>query len=184
MTASAADLASLRRAVEPVYDRLGRDSRTKAAIEQILTMRSAAHSPPQASTCSGASSTTSAVGRATPIDGVYHVHTTPQDLRAIGTPEADIFPENYGEYKMVLNRGHFTQKQPLGGTAAGTYAVNADTLTLTFEETAGKGKNKPGEQFTFRWSLYRDQLTFTAVPGKISPEPLRAKPWRRIGDTP
>jgi TRAP-type C4-dicarboxylate transport system substrate-binding protein len=185
LTASDADLAALRRAVRPVYDSLERDAVTKTAIEQIRTMRSAAPSTPDAPRCSNATSTTSPAGKATPIDGLYRVHTTAQDLRAIGTPEADINPVNYGDFQIVLNRGHFTQQQSHGDTAAGTYTVKGDTLTLNFEEaTGGKGKNRPGEQFTFRWSLYRDQITFTAVPGKISPEPFRAKPWRRIRDAP
>ena len=42
LTASDSDLAALRRAVRPVYDRLERDTVTKSAIEQIRTMRSGA----------------------------------------------------------------------------------------------------------------------------------------------
>jgi TRAP-type C4-dicarboxylate transport system substrate-binding protein len=185
LTASDSDLAALRRAVRPVYDSLERNTVTKSAIEQIRAMRSGASSSPDAPRCSITTPATSPGGKTTPIDGVYRVHTTPQDLRAIGTREGDINPENYGDFRLVLNRGHFTQQQRNGDTAAGTFTVKGDTLTLTFEETTGgKGKNRPGEQFTFRWSLYRDQITFTGVPGRISPEPFRAKPWRRIGDAP
>ena len=39
LTASEADLAALRRAVQPVYDRLERDAQTKAAIARIRSLR-------------------------------------------------------------------------------------------------------------------------------------------------
>ena len=48
VTAGKADLAALRRAVQPVYDRLQREAETKAAIEQIQAMRSQAASTPDA----------------------------------------------------------------------------------------------------------------------------------------
>ena len=41
-----------------------------------------------------------------------------------------------------------------------------------------------GERFTFHWSLYRDLLTLEAAPGKTSPAPMLARPWRRVGDAP
>ena len=44
--------------------------------------------------------------------------------------------------------------------------------------------NKPGEFFVFGWSLYRDVLTLTAVPGEISPGNFMLQPWRRTGDAP
>ena len=52
VTAATADLAALRRAVQPVYDHLQRDAQTKAAIEQIHAMRSRAASTTDAPTCS------------------------------------------------------------------------------------------------------------------------------------
>jgi hypothetical protein len=44
--------------------------------------------------------------------------------------------------------------------------------------------NKPGEFFVFDFSSYRDTLTVTPVEGEISPGNFRAKPWRRVSDTP
>jgi TRAP-type C4-dicarboxylate transport system substrate-binding protein len=185
VTASAADLRSLRRAVQPVYDRLDQDPATRAAIDQIQNMRSGAQPAPDGPTCSNASNARSAAGQRTPIDGTYRMHTTADDLRAAGSPPADINVDNYGDFQMVLDRGHFTQKQPRGARAAGTYAVKGDILTLTTRSAAvGEAKAQPvaGEQFTYRWSLYRDQLALMPVAGKISPEPFRAKPWRRIDE--
>ena len=86
---------------------------------------------------------------------------------------------------MVLDRGRLTQQQPKGDSAAGTYTVAGDELTLTFtRSTGGEGRTRPGEGWDFRWSLNRDQLTLKPVDGKISPTPLLAKPWRRIGNAP
>jgi TRAP-type transport system periplasmic protein len=183
VTAGNGDLAALRRAVQPVYDRLERDAQTKTAIGQIQAMRSAAATAPDAPACSRAASP--ALGRATPIDGVYVVHTTPEDLRAAGASEGEVMPENYGSSKMILDRGRLAQQQPAGYTAAGTYTVVGDTLTLTFtRSTGGEGRTRPGEVWEFRWSLYRDQLTLQRVAGKVSPTPTLAKPWRRIGNAP
>jgi hypothetical protein len=63
--------------------------------------------------------------------------------------------------------------------------VVGDTVTLTFTRgSGGESKNRPGEVFDFRWSLYRDQLTLARVEGKVSPAPMLARPWRRIGNAP
>jgi TRAP-type C4-dicarboxylate transport system substrate-binding protein len=183
VTASDADLAALRRAVQPVYDRLQRDAQTKAAIEQIESMRSETAATPDAPTCSNTGSPQSAAREAPAIDGVYVVHTTAADLRAAGASEDEVVPENYGRTRMVLDRGRLTQQQPEGYSAAGTYTVVGDKLTLTFtRSTGGHARTRPGEVWDFRWSLYRDQLTLEPVDGKVSPTPTFAKPWRRIGN--
>src|SRR5207249_182889 len=66
----------------------------------------------------------------------------------------------------------------------GTYVVNGDRVEWTFvdggEIPAGNGSNKPGEFFVYGWSLYRGELTLTAVPGKISPINFSLKPWHRL----
>ncbi len=132
---------------------------------------------------------TTSVGRRTPLDGVYRVTTTKDDLRATGSP--DIVSENYGRWEYVFNRGLLRYTQSSEGASrwtAATYTVKDDTLAFTVTGFGGEAPNgaaeKTGELFTFRWSLYRDQLTFKPVEGKISPEPFYAKPMRRIGDAP
>jgi TRAP-type C4-dicarboxylate transport system substrate-binding protein len=185
VTAGKADLAALRRAVQPVYDQLQRDAQTKAAIEQIQAMRSQVASTPDAPACSNTGSAPVGTRPATPIDGVYRVHTTPEDLRAAGASSGEVNPENYGSSKMVLDRGRVTLQQPAGDSAAGTYTVAGHTVTLTFTRGAGgPARTRPGEAWYFGWSRYRDQLTFGPVPGKVSPPPMRVEPWRRIGNAP
>jgi len=42
---------------------------------------------------------------------VWQFTSTPADLRAIGTPQGDIEPENYGTYTIVIDRGRFAFTQ-------------------------------------------------------------------------
>jgi TRAP-type C4-dicarboxylate transport system substrate-binding protein len=180
VTAGASRLAALRRAVAPVYQRLERDAQTRRAIEQIRATGTGA-TPSTLPRCSHPGQTAASRAR-TRLDGVWVLHTTANDLRKIGTPEQDINPENYGESSMSLSRGRFVQRQPAGDSAAGSYTVKDHILTLTAETTSGgQARTRVGEVFTFRWSLYRDRLTLSRVRGKVSPEPMIARPWQRAG---
>ena len=76
LSATDADLADLRRAVQPVYDRLARDAQTRSAIEQIRQMRTGAAAIADAPACSPASAQAETRTERTPIDGVYRQHTT------------------------------------------------------------------------------------------------------------
>jgi hypothetical protein len=134
----------------------------------------------------GARSTSSS----TPVDGVYRVRTTPTDLRAIGTPQGDITAANYGTFSYVFDRGRFAFTQESKGTCTWGYGrirVNGHQMAWTFTDGGGIGTtavNKPGEFFRFGWSLYHGILKLTAVKGAVSPEPVRAKPWRLVNKTP
>ena len=115
MMAGAADLAALRRALQPVYDRLEREPRRKPRSSRSEAMRSAATPVPDAPTCSDPGSSQSAAGQATPIDGVYRVHTTAKELLAAGSSPTP-HPRTTATSRWTLDRGRFTQKQPLGYT--------------------------------------------------------------------
>jgi TRAP-type C4-dicarboxylate transport system substrate-binding protein len=190
LTASDSDLAALRRAVMPVYDRLERDAVTKSAIEQIRTMRSGAPSTPDAPRCSNARSTTSPAGKATPIDGVYRMTTTRKEsLKIHGADPGGGLSENYGRWRFVLDRGRVYYTQASEGKSRWTkavYTVLGHTMTWRITDSGGQGpsgaKERIGEVYAWGWSRYRDQLTLTPVAGKISPPGFRVKPWRRIGD--
>jgi TRAP-type C4-dicarboxylate transport system substrate-binding protein len=190
LTASEADLSSLRVAVQPVYDRLERDPQTRAAIEQIRTMRSGAPSSTEAPTCSTATSTTNPAGKATPIDGIYRMTTTlNESVKFSGDAPGDIASENYGRWKFVLDRGRLYYTQSSKGSSRWTkavYTVSGHTLTFRITDYGGEAPNgareRTGEVYAFRWSRYRDQLTLTPAAGKISPGNFRVEPWRRIAD--
>jgi hypothetical protein len=122
---------------------------------------------------------------ATPIDGVYEVATTAEDLEATGSP--DLVIENYGQFRWTLDGGRFEMTQKNGDSdrwTKGTYAVRDDVVEFTVEESGGISPNDylemPGEVYAYTWSVYRDQLTLGPVDGAISPEPFLAKPWTRV----
>ena len=186
LTASPADLAALRRAVQPVYRQLQRDPQTGRYIRQIEAMGKGVAAEP-APGCGHAARP----GKAGPLDGVWQFTTTAADLRAAGVSQGDIVPENYGTYTFVIDRGRFafTQENRQACTwAYGTFTVTGDRFEQLFTDGGGIAPdgavNKPGEFFTFRWSLYRGMLTLYPVKGAVSPNPSVGKPWPRISTAP
>jgi TRAP-type C4-dicarboxylate transport system substrate-binding protein len=189
-TASPDDLAALRTAVQPVYDTLAREPQTSkflaaiAAIGKGIPAESAPH-------CRATGPTNGrAAGGSSQLDGVYRVTMTAEDLRAAGTPAGDIIPENYGTYTYVFDRARFAYTQENKDACTwgyGTFAVKGNQVEWRFTDGGGTGPNnafnRPGEFFVFGWSLYRETLTLTPVPG-ASPENFRGKPWQRISSTP
>jgi TRAP-type C4-dicarboxylate transport system substrate-binding protein len=187
LTASPADLAALRRAVQPVYDQLERDPQTRRYIRQIEAMRKGLSPEP----APGCAPTAQLADTAGPLDGVWQFTTTAADLQAAGAPQSDIIPENYGTYTFVIDRGRFafTQQNRQACTwAYGTFTLKGDLFEWLFTDGGGiapdNAYNKPGEFFTFRWSLYRGVLTLSPVAGAVSPNPSAGKPWLRISATP
>jgi TRAP-type C4-dicarboxylate transport system substrate-binding protein len=182
-TASATQLAALRRAVQPVYDDLARDPSTRADIARIRALRATVRpeAPPR---CAAGSSP---AGTSTRLDGVWRMTTkigdTPSDPEPV--------PENYGDWIFVLDRGAFGFSQRYQGACTwgyGKYAISGRQMAWSMTDGGGiaptGAENKPGEFFRFGWSLYRDTLTLTPVRGAISPLNFRGKPWRRVSATP
>jgi TRAP-type transport system periplasmic protein len=188
LTASQADLAALRQAVQPVYHQLERDPQTRRYIHQIEAMRQGISPEP----APGCAQVPRLAGKAGPLDGVWQFTTTAADLQALpGVGQADIVPENYGTYTFVIDRGRFafTQENRQACTwAYGTFTVTGDRLEQLVTDGGGIAPdgavNKRGELFTFRWSLYRGMLTLYPVKGAVSPNPSLGKPWPRISAKP
>lgn len=183
--ASPADLAALHQALQPVYTQLERDPQTRRYIRQIEAMRQGI-SPEPAPGCAQAPGL---AGKAGPLDGVWRYTDTAADLRAAGASQGDIVPENYGTVTMVIGHGRFadTQENRQACTwAYGNLVVKGHELEELVTDGGGiaptNAANKPGELFTFGWSLYRGVLTLSPVKGAVSPTP--PKPWVRISATP
>jgi hypothetical protein len=95
--------------------------------------------------------------------------------------------ENWGTWTFVFAKGRFafTQENRQACTwGYGTYVASDDHVEWTFTDGGGiapnQATNKPGEDFTFGWSRYRDTMTVTAVGnGDVSPENFLAEPWHR-----
>ena len=183
-SATAAELAALRRAVAPVYRKLERDAGTRTVIDGIKRLKQQVGGPPaEVPKCERAASPTSAAE--TEIDGVWRMDTE----RSAARP--DYLAENWGRWIYVFDRGRFaiTQENQQACTwGYGTFAVDGNRMSWTFTDGGGlapnNAQNKPGEFFVFDFSAYRDTLTVTPVKGEESPLPFRAKPWRRLSDTP
>jgi TRAP-type C4-dicarboxylate transport system substrate-binding protein len=186
LTAAPADLTALRRAVRPVYGQLERDLQTRDYIQQIEAMDKGISPQP----APGCAQIPHLAGQAGPLDGVWQFTDTPADLRALGASATDIVPENYGTYTIVINRGRFafTQEDRRACTwGYGTFTVNGNQFELLFTDGGGiapdGAANKPGEFFTFRWSLYRGVLMLYPVEGASAPNFL-VKPWLKISTVP
>jgi hypothetical protein len=188
LAASPADLAALRRAVQPVYDQLERDLQTRHYVRQIEAMRSGL-APDPAPSCA---ETARLAGGDGPLDGVWRFTDDVAELAAAdGTSQGDEVPENYGMWTLVLDRGRFafTQEDQQACTwGYGTFKVRGDRFEWLFTDGGGiapdRATNKPGEFFIYRWSLYRGVLTLDPVPGAVSPSNFRVKPWALISATP
>ena len=107
LTATPAGIAALRHAVRPIYHQLERDPQTRDYIQQIEAMGKGISPPP----APGCAHIPQLAGKAGPLDGVWQFTSTPADLRAIGTPQGDIKPDNYGAYTIVIDRGRFAFTQ-------------------------------------------------------------------------
>jgi TRAP-type transport system periplasmic protein len=185
-TASAVELAALRRAVQPVYDQLETDPGTRAAIRAIEGLRRATRVPPDSlRACRRGHA--QAVGQPTPIDGVWRMTTKFGET----SHDPTLFAENYGTWTFVFDRGRFAVTQQYKDACTwgyGRFRVNGQQAAWTFTDGGGIAPNgaydKPGEFFRFGWSRYRDTLKLTPVKGAISPENFRAKPWHLISSTP
>jgi TRAP-type C4-dicarboxylate transport system substrate-binding protein len=180
--ASNQDLAALRRTVQPVYDKLERNAKTKSFLQQILAMKheTRAASTPDNPPCSPSNATANAADQqATALDGVYRTSFTREELAKsplLYAPD-EINDQNWGDFTLTFDRGRvtFTQRNDLDSySTSGTYTLDGKAITLKFTE----GGNA-GETFAAHWSLYRDVLTFERA-GEL-PTPYVLKPWRRVG---
>jgi TRAP-type C4-dicarboxylate transport system substrate-binding protein len=187
VTATPDDLAGLRTAVEPVYAQVEQDPANKAAVDEITAIKTGLAAPAESFDC-GAVPAPPGPAAAPPLDGVYEMTVTFDEVAASG---GLAIPENYGSYVVVFDRGRFalTQESDAACTwAYGTYVVSGDRFEMTYADGGGvapyNAYNRPGERFAFGWSLYRDGLTLTEIPGQESPLEFRLKRLTRTGATP
>ena len=184
------EIAALSAAMRPVIRDLERDAQTRGFIARIEGMR-AGVAGQRALTCS----LSPVAVKPGPLDGVYEFAVTPKEMTAAHADPSEIIAENLGAMVFVIDRDHFADTQIYNGVYGeactwgyGTVDVTSRTLTLTFSDGGGlapnNATNKPGEQFTYDLSLYRDVLTLTRPSGQRPPTPWLAVPWRRVSTTP
>ena len=193
VTASPADLAGLRAAVQPVYRMLEASPSTKAFIGQIVSIRQAIGGSPDALTCAAALSTGQSNTTASPLEGTWQVTYTKQELLAAGADPTLIYlsEENWGQFTLKLRRGYWWLRLTGGDPgvlanyrlAYGTYVVTGDKILFHRHDHdyLSSGTEVWGP---YIWSVYRDTLTFRKAgwsgEGR-GPTALVVKPWRRVG---
>jgi TRAP-type C4-dicarboxylate transport system substrate-binding protein len=163
VSASAADRAALREAVQPVYEELESDPETKELIGDITEMRSA--EPAVASALSRCRSARgSAKAGATALEGRWKLTFTRADLIAVGVPEklAKNAPEIVKAIAQFAN-GRYTGIANGRVVAKGKYTVSGDVMSLVYDAPVLAGYIA-GNVYRHRWSVYRDTLTFSRFP--------------------
>jgi TRAP-type C4-dicarboxylate transport system substrate-binding protein len=179
IVASDGDLAELHAAVEPVYAELEADPATKSYIEAITSLKTEIGASGEAPDCTE-STEKSETGQKTPVDGVYRASFTRDDLKR--SPElvdaGEINEENWGDFTLTLHKGRVTFEQHneiASSSTSGTFEIDGDSIILEFTE----GGNA-GETFAFRWSLYKDTLTFKRDESLgVGPTPYLVESWHR-----
>jgi TRAP-type C4-dicarboxylate transport system substrate-binding protein len=184
-SATPAELRSLRHTVEPVYRDLARDPGTRVAISAITRLKHQVDErPTEVHGCQVEQEAPASAGR-TKLDGVWTMDTD----RSASVPE--YFPENWGHWIFVFDRGRFAitqENKPSCTWGYGKFKVHGNRTTWTFTDGGGiapsGAENKPGELFVYDVSTYRDTLELSPVEGQISPRNFRDKPWRRLSNAP
>lgn len=176
--ATDADIAGLRSAVAPVYDKLRADPVTADLLARIEGMKLG--SKPDTAIPACAAPVEPETGAVTAIDGTWTRCTTRAEFldavhdpaRGAGALESDAdVPGNVGCAVMRLDRGTLSigpDDAHLG--PAGTYTLVGDRLEI---------RQDNGETFVFGWRIFEDTLVLSQVPGETSPTPMVVKPWDR-----
>ncbi|MDP9270974.1 MAG: hypothetical protein M3P14_08410, partial [Chloroflexota bacterium] len=92
------------------------------------------------------------------------------------TDNAEINDGNWGDFTLTFEKGRFsnTQSNPVeSSSGSGTFKVNGDAVTVAQDN---------GETFAYRWSIFKDSLTFKRDPslpfGGLTPGLVN--PWTRV----
>jgi hypothetical protein len=190
VSASPADLAGLRAAVQPVYQRLESSPQTRAFINQITSMRQALSLPPDTVTCPAAA--TAGSGSATLLEGTWQVTFTEAELAAAGGGAGNLPSEgNWGHFILTLRHDHWSWRL-IGGDPRvtpnnvldfGTYVTNGDKINF-YRHDHDYATSDTEVWGPYIWSVYRDTLTFKTTGGTggtQGPMGLVVKPWDKIG---
>jgi TRAP-type C4-dicarboxylate transport system substrate-binding protein len=180
VAATTAELRAFRRAVQPVYERLQADPRTRRTIRRIEVLKQGL--PPDVPYRCAAHQ--QSFGRAaTPLDGTWEMRVS-QDFLVrhhpsyLPPPTHEAILLDSGWYRYVLRRGRitYTHRAPLIYVhSTGMFRVRGSTFEIVY--TGGHDAGEP--ELRFRWSLYRGSLTFRPI-GRRVPAETTLAPWHRV----
>lgn len=176
--ASAENLTELRTAVQPVYDQLGTDDKTKAWLTAIEKLKASGPAGPDTATCSG---TDHAAARATVLDGTYQQKLVDGAVAAActgATPPRT--PGDEATLVLVLKDGVVTQSERRPGIPeqigwSGTFRIFRDQIQLI------EGR-ATGDRMTATWSYDGTRLTLTHLSGSACDGVAvwTTHPWIRV----
>jgi TRAP-type C4-dicarboxylate transport system substrate-binding protein len=202
INASSAHLKQLRNGFAPVYQWLRGDASTARYLDQIDALKVGVTADPNdVPDCSRLTQPSAGTPSAPPpasaseavsaIDGNYLARITKSDLLKAGEQPGDLYVENYGEFRIVFDRGRFAftqQQSPSCTWGYGTFKVTGNKLQMLFIDGGGKSPNiaynRPGELYDYTWSTYKGAMKWSPVPGAVSPGGWAQKPWIRHGTAP
>ncbi len=183
--ASAADLAALRRAFDPVYTHLARDATVKKLIGRIEELKRQTRPEPTPAIparCTGRSpapaSSAAAQTNASVLNGVYRITLTDPELRAAGPPAAFSRPSFGGLITLTLRNGAYRFQPRTPPACTGSYAVDGDRVRFRVNpKTYCQGV------VTARWSLAAGRLHLHVIASTNPYDQVvwGSKPWQRIG---
>ena len=176
VSASPADRAALRRAVQPIYDELERDSLTQALVTEIDDLRGNDRAATEPLRCPSARphSTASA------LDGEWRVDVTRENLRAAGA-QLEQFERAEGPWRFEFGDGRWVARNLDSGTLyRGTYTVDGNVLRETVRSCAPTTLCTTGAVEEYTWSVYRDKLELVRIPGRLFSLAAIAKPLTRV----
>jgi TRAP-type C4-dicarboxylate transport system substrate-binding protein len=159
--ASADEVAQLHEAVRPVYAELERNRRTRAAVDEIRSLKRTVPTAP-ATRCVPPPARETATA---PLDGTW---TMTASRKRAG-------PIDAGRYRLVLRRGRvilFHVSPPKwGGPPGGTFTVRGPLVEFRLPDGVG----------VYRWNLYRATLLLRYAPGQERGAPnFTFAPWHRV----
>jgi hypothetical protein len=115
----------------------------------------------------------------TPLDGRWRWNATHAELvRCCGKAVADA---TAGPSLSEFRDGRIYALDAATGRLIGlrgTYSVAGDVVTFVFSHHYPG--NIPGKAYVMRFSLFRDRLTWSQVPGRAGLDALTVTPWTRV----
>jgi TRAP-type C4-dicarboxylate transport system substrate-binding protein len=172
--ATPAQRAHLREAVQPVYERLERDSVTRELIGEVEDLRDGLP-PSEPLLCGKARPRQGPTG----VDGRWRADLSAKSLAAAGASKQEIeFLQ--GPVMLELDAGRWVARIARNASVfRGTYTVDGSVLRLTIDSCVPTKACTADQLTEYRWSLYRDKLSLSRIRRYVFPA-LVAEPWTRI----
>jgi TRAP-type C4-dicarboxylate transport system substrate-binding protein len=174
--ASPADRAALRRAVQPVYDELERDSLTREVIAEIEDLRDSQGAAVDPLRCPMARPRADVSA----LDGVWRVEVTRDDLRAAGA-QLEQLERAEGSWTVEFDGGRWVARNNDNGHVyRGTYVAEGNVVRQTVRSCNPENLCTPGAVEEYTWSVFRDKLELARIPGRPLNLALVAKSLSRV----